>query len=93
MGIVRWLWLGDPDELCRLITAMIATRDAPRAAYNEVIAKDNTTSNASEVFPDSIVVECRSGERWSALRLIFQKTGTEWFLVYLTINGSSEPAL
>jgi hypothetical protein len=62
---------------------------APKVGHNEVIAKSNTTNNTGEVYSDSIVVEYywpppedpEKANRWSALRLIFQKTGTEWFLV------------
>jgi hypothetical protein len=43
-----------PDELCRLITVMIASS---RCAKGGIQRSNNTTSNASEVFPDSIVVE------------------------------------
>jgi hypothetical protein len=65
---------------------------ASKIGYNEAIAKSNTTSNANEVYPDSIVVEyyCpppadqKNATGWSALRLIFQKAGTEWFLVGVT---------
>jgi hypothetical protein len=63
---------------------------APKIGYNEEFAKSNTTNNAGEVYPDSIVVEYyfpppaddpEKATQWSALRLIFQKTGAEWFLV------------
>ena len=62
---------------------------APQVTYNEIIAKGDTTGDASAAYPDdSIVVEyyfpADDKKLWAALRLIFQRTGTEWLLAGVT---------
>lgn len=61
---------------------------APKIGYNEQNAKSSTAGNIDDTYADAITVEyyfpppnATEETHWSALRLIFQRTGDDWFLV------------
>ena len=55
---------------------------------NHIIGQGNTKNNAFEVYPSAIIVEyyypgteMYSGMNWKSLRLLFEKSGRDWYLV------------
>ena len=84
---------GQPIQLSFLayFRKFVWDRDFARAkvGFNEASGKSNTANNASDVYPNDIVVEyyvappsdAEKAAQWSSLRLVFEKTGSDWFLV------------
>jgi hypothetical protein len=62
--------------------------NAPQVSYNQVLGQGNTTNNAAEFYPDSMIVEYyfpgfdtqAAGMDWTSLRLVFQKEANTWYL-------------
>jgi len=63
--------------------------NADQILYNEVLFKGNIVDNTREFYKDSIIVEYNidsvgqvfsMGRDWAKLRLIFERSGEEWFL-------------
>ncbi|MFK7693827.1 hypothetical protein [Paenibacillus sp. HJGM_3] len=62
-----------------------------KTSYNEPIGKGNTVNNTREAYPKAILVECYfsgfdpklEGHDWASLKLVFEHTGTGWYLVGL----------
>lgn len=59
-----------------------------KLSYNEAIGKGNMVNNTREAYPDAIIVEYYfsgfdkklEGLDWSSLKLIYQNSGTQWYL-------------
>jgi hypothetical protein len=64
---------------------------APKIGYNKIIGKSTTTNNLFTVYPKDkfITVEYHfesfdkkfEGHDWASLRLVFENTGAEWYVV------------
>ncbi|SEC50792.1 hypothetical protein [Paenibacillus sp. GP183] len=64
---------------------------APKIGYNKIIGKSTTTNNLFTVYPKDkfITVEFHfegfdkklGGQDWSSLRLVYENSGADWFLV------------
>lgn len=62
---------------------------AQRTAYNETIGRGNSTDNTATVYPDAVLFEAydpgtdpsKADVQWQALRLLFERSGTRWYLV------------
>jgi hypothetical protein len=64
---------------------------APKIGYNKIIGKSTTTNNLFTVYPKDkfITVEFHFegfdqkfvGQDWASLRLVYENTGADWFLV------------
>ncbi len=61
---------------------------APKVSFNETIGKGNTVINIAEAYPNAKFVEYYfpgtkkyDGMDWRSLRLIFEKSGANWYLV------------
>jgi hypothetical protein len=62
---------------------------AEQISYNQVIGRGNTHDNSVEFYRDAIIVEYHfsgfdpkyGGMDWQSLRLVFQATEQEWYLV------------
>jgi hypothetical protein len=64
---------------------------APKIGYNKIIGKSTTTNNLFTVYPKDkfITVEYHfegfdkkfAGQDWASLRLVYENTGADWFLV------------
>ncbi|MBY0293846.1 hypothetical protein K2Q08_00770 [Patescibacteria group bacterium] len=62
---------------------------APEVGYNEVLGSGNTTNNAKEFYPDSMIVEYHfdgfdpqyQGIDWTSIRLVFLQENGSWYLV------------
>jgi hypothetical protein len=64
-------------------------KSAPRTAFNKTIGSGNTIENTAQVYPDAVLFEAydpgpdpaNESFRWQCLRLIFERSGTDWLLV------------
>ncbi|HLQ04043.1 MAG TPA: hypothetical protein VK197_00185 [Verrucomicrobiae bacterium] len=64
-------------------------KNAPRTAYNKTIGSGNTIDNTAQVYADAILFEAydpgpdpaNESFRWQCLRLLFEWSGGDWFLV------------
>ena len=61
---------------------------APTVGYNRVVKQGNTSVNVAEAYPNGKFVEYHfpgtkknDGMDWKSLRLIFEKSGRNWYLV------------
>lgn len=61
---------------------------APVVVYNKVVSRGNTICNIPEAYPNGRFVEYHfpgtkkyDGMNWASLRLVFEKSGREWYLV------------
>ena len=58
-------------------------------AYNHPIGSGNATDNTAEIYPEAILFEAYdpgpdpslSDTQWQSLRLLFEQSGTAWYLV------------
>jgi hypothetical protein len=63
--------------------------NAPQKGFNRIIGRGNTIENSAEFYRQSIVVEYHfpgfekqyEGLDWKSLRLVYQHTNNEWYLV------------
>jgi len=85
---------GDPITLtfAEYAARYVYSRDfknAPRTAYNKTIGSGNTIENTAQVYPDAVLFEAydpgpdaaNESFRWQCLRLLFEQSGGDWFLV------------
>jgi hypothetical protein len=61
---------------------------APKVGYNRVVKQGNTIVNVAEAYPKAKFVEYHfpgtaknDGMDWRSLRLVFEKSGKNWYLV------------
>jgi hypothetical protein len=61
---------------------------APTVGYNRIVKQGNTTVNVTQAYPNGKFVEYHfpgtkknNGMDWKSLRLIFEKSGRNWYLV------------
>jgi len=61
---------------------------APKVGYNRIVKQGNTMVNVAEAYPNGKFVEYHfpgtkknEGMDWKSLRLIFEKSGKNWYLV------------
>jgi hypothetical protein len=67
---------------------------APKIGYNKIISKSNSTNNLFVVYPKDqyVTVEYHfdgfdqklEGQEWASLRLVFENTDNNWYLVAVT---------
>lgn len=70
---------------------------SPKVAFNQVIGEGNTVNNVLEIYPQGIFVEYYVPGRdktidyrdWSSLRLVFEESNHEWYVVGLIHDGWS----
>ncbi|HNB73761.1 MAG TPA: hypothetical protein PLB32_25390 [Acidobacteriota bacterium] len=70
---------------------------SPKVAFNQVIGEGNTVNNISEIYPQGIFVEYYVPGRdktidyrdWSSLRIVFEESNHEWYVVGLVHDGWS----
>lgn len=84
---------GDPIKMrfSKYYAAFIYDRDfarAPYVGYNKVTGRGNTIVNIFEAYPRGKFVEYHFPDRsdggamdWNSLRLVFEKSGSKWYLV------------
>jgi len=68
---------------------------APEVSYDDPIGAGNTINNASQVYPDAIIVEYYfegfnpeyEGMDWVSLKLVFEEHEGEWYLVGIIHNS------
>jgi uncharacterized protein YcfL len=62
---------------------------APEVVYNEVLQRGSAINNITEAYPEGVSVEYHfpgfdeqyGGVDWESLKLVFEKDGTNWYLV------------
>lgn len=62
---------------------------APKTSYNKAIGSGNSIDNTAEAYPNAILFEAydpgpvpaEESLRWQSLRLLYERDGTDWYLV------------
>ena len=62
---------------------------APQISFNEVLQRGNMINNIATVYPQGVTIEYHfpgfeeqyKGMDWESLKLVFEQSGTDWYLV------------